>query len=181
MPSGALAAGGGEYAPVMGLGFKFFNGDTGKSLTGAQAYGLHFRAEKRRGWLRTFADAEFEYSGGTASVGTESPTFSLYGGGFLGGANIFVFTTGRFQAFFGGAGVLAWHMLKLTPAPSGVEPNTQGLSFGYEVRAGVDMRLGSADGNAIRLESGYSAVTSRIGGQSGFQLAGFKFVLGLVY
>lgn len=180
-PQAYAAGGGGEYAPVLGFGYKFFNGDTGKSITGSPGYVLHFRAEKRRGWLRTFADAEFEYSSGTASVGADAPGFSLFGGGFLGGANVFIFTTGRFQAFFGGAGVLAWHMIKLSPAPSGVEANTQSLSLGYEVRAGVDMRLGGADGNAIRLESGYSAVTSSLGGQSGFQLKGFTFVLGLVY
>lgn len=179
--SAQAGTGGGEYAPMLSAGVNFYSGDTGKSLTGALGYLLSLKAEKRKNFLRPFAAAEFEYSSGTASVGAASPSFTLMGGGFRGGVDMFVFTTGRFQVFLGGAGVLSWHMLKMPSPPAGTEPNTQGISYGYEAGAGVEMRLGSAEGNAIRIETTYSSISSNLAEISGFQLTGFKFLIGIVY
>lgn len=182
LPVNGFAAGaGGEYAPIAAPGIIFHAGDAGKSLTGASGYLLRLGAEKRKGFLRPNARLEIEYSSGTASVGDSEPDFTLFHGGFHGGLNLFIFTTGRFQAFVGGAGVASWSQLQLTSPPDGVEENTQSLSFGYETSAGVDMRLGSAEGNAIRLESSFYSVSSGLAGEGSFQLQGFKFLLGIVF
>lgn len=177
----AFARAGGEYAPILQTGINFHTGDTGKSLTGATGYVVTFRAEKRKGIFRPSMAADLNYASGNASIGSDTPTCTLMGLGFLGGVHIFPFTTGRFQPFFGGSGVFSWAFMKLPSPPTGVEPNTQGLAFGYEISAGVDLRLGNVEGNAVRIHGGLWNVTSSLGGVSGFQLTGFRFLLGIAY
>ncbi|KKW26538.1 MAG: Thermophilic metalloprotease (M29) superfamily, partial [Candidatus Kaiserbacteria bacterium GW2011_GWB1_52_6] len=65
--------------------------------------------------------------------------------------------------------------------PTGVEPNTQGLSLGYQVSAGVDLRFGSVEGTALRIHGSLWSVTSTLAGVSSFQLAGFRLALGMSY
>jgi hypothetical protein len=175
------AGGGGEYAPIIGAGLHFYAGDTGKSLTGQSGYFLDLQAEKRKGVIRPSILAELSISSGTASIGTAEPSYSMYGSAFLAGANVFIFTQGRFQPFIGGFGVASWSMLKLSSAPAGVEENTTSLGFGYEIVTGADLRFGSADGRAVRIQGGFWSSTSGLGGVSGFQHSGFRLQLGIVY
>ena len=177
----ARGSSGGDYAPVLDLGINFYTGTTGKSLTGSTGYFFNFRAEDSKGFFRPHAAMELSYSGGQASIGSDTPSSTMFGAGFLAGVHLFAFSTGRFQPFVGGNGVFAWNYLKMTSPPSGIEPNTEGLSFGYEASAGVDMRFGSSEGNALRIKSGYWAVTSKLAGMSGFQLSGFRITIGIVY
>ncbi|OFZ22230.1 MAG: hypothetical protein A2X94_01875 [Bdellovibrionales bacterium GWB1_55_8] len=183
VPSGAFAAGGGGglYAPIVELGANMHTGDSGKSISGAMTYVVTFRAEKRKGMFRPSIAADLGYTSGTASIGAELPGFTMMGAGFLGGIHVFPFTTGRFQPFFGGSGVLAWNFLKLPTPPAGTEPNTQGLSLGYQASAGVDLRFGNLEGQAIRIHGSLWSVSSSLAGVSGFQLAGFRLTLGVSY
>jgi hypothetical protein len=174
------ARGAGGYSPILELGVNFHVGDTGKSLTGAQGYFMTIRAEKSRSVFRMHGAMDIQYAGGTASVGTDSPSFTLYGAAFLGGVHIAPFQESKFSPFFGGSGVFAWEFLKMPTPPTGVEPQTQSLSFGYETSVGVDIRTRN-DGTALRLRSGYYAVTGSLAGVSGFQLSGFRFTLGFVW
>ena len=180
-PAAFGAGGGGEYAPILETGVNFHSGDTGKSISGSNEYVVTFRAEKRKGMWRPTIAADLGYASGTASVGAESPSFTMMGAGFLGGVHLFPFTTGRFQPFVGGSGILAWNFMKLATPPTGVEPNTQGLSLGYEISAGVDLRLGNVEGNALRIHGGLWSATSSLAGVSGFQLTGFRLSLGVAY
>ncbi len=177
----ALAKGAGEVAPVAAIGVNFHTGVTGKSLTGALGQYVAFRAEARKGYFRPNAACEVQSSVGKASIGSDTPAATIYGSGFLAGFHVFLFPTGRFQPFFGGNGVFSWHFMKLASPPTGVEPYTQGLSYGYEASAGVDIRMGSQDGTALRIRSGFWSVGSQLAGVSGFQLNGFRFELGLVW
>ncbi|HAR41454.1 MAG TPA: hypothetical protein DCS07_02290 [Bdellovibrionales bacterium] len=165
----------------MEAGVNFHAGNTGKSITGSNEYFMTFRAESRKGIWRPSIAADLGYAMGQASIGTETPTFTMMGAGFLGGVHLFPFSTGQFQPFFGGSGVLAWNFLKLTAPPTGVEPQTQGLSLGYEISAGVDLRFGRAEGSALRIHGGLWNVSSSVAGVSGFLLTGFRLSLGVTY
>lgn len=180
-PFCAQAAGGGVYAPILELGANFHTGDSGKSITGANTYQVTFRAEQRKGMLRPSVAADLGYTSGTASIGADLPAFTMMGAGFLGGVHLFPFTSGRFQPFFGGSGVLAWNFLKLPAPPAGIEPNTQGMSLGYQISAGVDLRFGNIEGRAVRVHGSLWSVNSKLAGISGFQLAGFRLSLGITY
>ncbi len=177
----AWGASGGEYAPIIEVGANFHTGDTGKSITGASEYVVSFRAEKRKGRFRPTVAADLGYARGNASIGTHSPAFTMLGAGFLGGVHVFPFTSGRFQPFFGGSGILGWNFLKLPAPPTGVEPNTQAISLGYEISAGVDLRFGNIEGNAIRIHGGMWSASSSLAAVSGFQLTGFRLTFGLSY
>jgi hypothetical protein len=173
---------GGEYAPIVELGLLFHTGTTGTSITGTNGIGLSLSAEKRKKFIRPFGAFEFERASGLASVGDATPSYALYRGGFQGGIHFFPISGGRFDPFIGGGGHLSWATLQLTSPPEGVEPYTNGLAFGYQVSAGVDMRLGgTSDGNAIRIKSGYYSVTSNLAGISGFQLHAFRISIGVAY
>ncbi len=179
--SWAAKGGGGDYAPILELGMDFHTGTTsGSSLTGANGYDLTFRSEKRSGFFRPSIAADIEFSSGNATITGTPAAYTLYGASFDGGVFIFPFQTGRFQPYFGGSGVLGWDILKMASPPSGVDANSMGLSFGYLISAGVDIRLGSVDGNALRIDTGYWAVSGSLAG-GGFVLNGWRFSLGLVY
>jgi hypothetical protein len=171
----------GEYLQIVDLGACFHTGDLTKSLNGSNSYFLGLRAEKRKGFLRPEAAAELQFGSGTAYAGSTESSFSLYGGDFVAGFHLFPFMVERFQPFLGVNGVIGWSLLKMTQAPSGSEPNTQALAFGYELTAGIDMRFGSADGNALRVRSSYWSTSGGLAGQSGFVLSGFRISIGLVY
>jgi len=181
IPAATFAAGGGIYAPIMEAGINFHSGETGKSITGSYEYFMTFRAESRKGIWRPTVAADLVYSRGNASIGAELPSFTMMGAGFLGGVHLFPFPTGQLQPFFGGSGVLAWNFLKLATPPTGIEPQTQGLSLGYEISAGVDLRFGRAEGRALRIHGGLWNVSSSVAGVSGFQLTGFRISLGVTY
>jgi hypothetical protein len=174
--------GGGDYAPIFQLGTNFHSGKTGQSLTGLIGYDLDLRSEKRMGFFRTSFAMNLEFASGAASIGTATPSGTMFGGAFLGGFNLFPFNNGRFQPYLGASPVLSWNILKLTGPPTGVEPNTQSLGYGYQLNVGVDFRFGNVDGNAMRLESSFWSVSAmNLGGQAGFELTGWRFGVGLVY
>lgn len=179
MPS-AYAAGKTATLPLVLGGIGFFNGKTGKSFTGSNEYFLVFGAEEKTGNLRYNVGMDFEYSSGTASVGTDTPKYSLFGAGLLPGFHIFPFSDGKFQPFLGLHGVGAWHYMSMAAPPTGVEPNTQSFSFGYQISAGVDIRPGGG-GRALRVMSALSSVSSTLAGVSGMDLFAFRFALGIVY
>lgn len=177
----AAGAGGGLYAPILVAGPHFFAGDAGTSLTGATGYSLIFAAENRKGFFRPNIAAEFQYASGLASIGSASPSCSLFGTAFAPGVHLVPLDVGRFQPFLGGAGLIAWHYMKLPTPPTGTPANSEGLGFGYEITAGVDIRLGSIEGNALRLQGGFWSLSSSLADVSGFQLSGFRFGIGVVY
>jgi len=178
--SGAAVAAG-EYVPILEVGANWHTGAAGKNIAGTTEYAATFRAEKRGGMFRSSFALDLGYAKGTASVGTDTPSAMVIGVGFLPGFFLFPFPNGNIQPFLGGSGVLGWHFFKMDTPPAGVEANTQGLSLGYEISAGVDLRFGGDNGWGLRLHSGLWSVTSTLAGQSGFQLNGFRLSLGFAY
>lgn len=179
--SGARDAWAGNNHHFVETGATFHSGEENRSLTGATSFHLGFGAEKRKGLIRPTGSVQFEYGSGLAAVGSDQPSFTLFGTAFAGGLHIFPFKEGRFLPFFGALGVLSWQYLKLPAPPTGVESNTDNLSLGYEFSAGVDLRFGSEDGTAIRLRGGLWNVGSTLAGQSGFQLNGWRMSLGFIF
>lgn len=177
----AHARGGGQYAPVAEMGVNFHAGETGKSLTGAFGYFLTFRAEDRKGFFRPTIAAELQSAVGKASVGTSKPNFTMYGFSFMPGCHLFGFPVARFLPFVGANAILGWNFLSLKGQPASVEPYTQGISYGYEVSAGVDIRPGSSEGYALRIRSGYWWAQAGLAEISGFQLHGFRITMGMVW
>ncbi len=171
----------GDFAPTMDIGVMFYTGTTGKSMTGALGQIFTFRAESRKGFFRPQAALEVTTTVGKASIGSDTPSASLYGSAFLLGTHFFVFSNAKFTPFVGGSGIAAWNYLKMSSPPTGVEPQTQSLTFGYEVTSGVDIRMGSLDGTALRIKSGFYTTSGKLAGVSGFMLYGFRFSLGLVW
>ncbi|MEK6579936.1 MAG: hypothetical protein AABZ55_11970 [Bdellovibrionota bacterium] len=177
----AELASAGDYSPILEGGLEFYTGDPAKSNSGAQGYVVSLSAEKKREFIRYNVAAEFQYSSGTAMLAGATPSYTLYGTAFALGAHFVFMSDNKFQPFVGGEGVFGWHFLKMPAPPSGIDINTSGLSYGYEVTAGCDLRLWSTDGRALRLRGGYWAVKSQIANQSGFDLTGFRFTIGVVY
>lgn len=168
-------------APVVELGTLFNSGDTEGSLTGSTSYFVLFRAEETKGFFRWSMAYQLEFSAGDASFTEGVSGYTLYGAAFEAGMHLYPFNEGRFQPFFGGAPVLGWHILQLSAPPGSLEANTKSLAFGYEVDAGVDMRLGGSKGNAFRIRGGFWSLSSSLGGASGFSLEGFRLSVGIVY
>ncbi len=181
LPSVAQAGSANEYSPIIEMGTILHSGTTGKSLTGTTGYYMAFRSEQRKGHFRPEMAAELQMTSGTITLDDIKVSTSVFGAAFLGGFHFFFFKEGSFQPFVGVNGVLGWHSLRMTSPPAGVEPYTQGLSYGYEATAGVDMRFGSAEGTAFRVHSGLWSVASSLAGVSGFQLGGIRISIGLVY
>lgn len=167
--------------PVMEVGGQFYAGEEGKSLRGAKAYAASFRSEVDRGRLRGIVGAQFDYSSGDASVGTDTLPYTMYGGSFVPGYSVYFFRDGYFQPFFTAAGIVGWNFLSLTSPSAGTEPYTQGFSYGYEISSGVDIRFQRSRSRAYRLKCAYTSVSGNVAGLSGFQLSGIKFVLGIVF
>ncbi len=167
--------------PVMELGGQFYAGDEGKSLRGAKAYSASFRSEVDRGRLRGIVAAQFDYSAGDASVGTDTLAYKMYGGSFVPGYSMYFFKEGYFQPFFTAAGIVGWNFLSLTSPATGTEPYTQGFSYGYEISSGVDIRFQRSRSRAYRLKCAYTSLSGSVAGLSGFQLSGIKFVIGIVF
>jgi len=167
--------------PSVELGWQFFSGEEGKSLRGASSYSAYFRSEEDRGRLRGNVAAQFDYSTGTASVSDSELAYTMYGGSFVPGYSLYFFKDGYFQPFMSAGGVLGWNFLNLTTPPTGTEPYTQGFSYGYELASGVDIRFRRSGGRALRLKAAYNTVYGQIAGLTGFQLSGFKFIVGLVF
>ncbi len=123
--------------------------------------------------------ADILYSTGKASIPSSTSSFTLYGAGFLPGFNIFPTKSGVFQPYFGASAIVAWNLIKLASPPADVDANTQGLTLGYEIRAGIDWRPGRADGQAIRIQSSLYTASGSLAGVSGLQVNGFRLGLGL--
>lgn len=171
----------GDQTSIFSLGIHMYSGEAKKSATGSSGYLMQFQNERKKGFFRPTFSAELQMATGTASLASATSSFTLYGAGFLGGFNLFFIQEGGFQPFFGACPVLAWNLMKLGSPPTGVDENTQGLAFGYELHAGLDWRPGSADGRAMRIQSTYYQASSTLAKVSGFQLGGFRFSLGFTF
>jgi hypothetical protein len=179
---GATEAHAGEYASIGELGVKFYSGNVTPNLTGSYGFFLDLRAERKKGIFRPDMAAELEYATGTARFDdSDKPTFSMMGGSFLGGLNIFMFSESQLLPFFGANALLGWNVLKLTGQKAGVEANTEGLAYGYELNAGCDIRKSAGADEAFRVRTGYWWSTSTLGGASGFQLSGWRISVGYVF
>jgi hypothetical protein len=180
--SGWCGTSGTVASPAVEGGLRMFNGPnvatgTAGNLSGAKGYFLNFRAESRKDMFRLNAAAQFEMASGTAGVTAPSASdaFSMYGAAFLPGFFVYPFQAGRLQPFAGAAGLVGWYIMNLSNA------YTQGLSFGYEVSAGVDLSSGGA-GKIFRLRSAYASHSASLGGNtSGVSLSAFLVSLGVAY
>lgn len=177
LAAGGGGGGGGGVVSVVEVGANLHTGEKGKSLASTTGYVLCFAAEKKQGMFRPAVTTELVSASGTTTVGSTSSSYNLFGAGFLLGEHIFFFQDGRVLPFFGFNGILMWHQIKLGSPPSGVEPSTQGFSYGYEALAGIDFRSRMGD-TALRVETALSTVLSKLAGISNFQLNAFRVSLG---
>jgi hypothetical protein len=173
-----------EILPIVELGPKFHTGTTGQSLTGNTGYFVGCTAETRGGFVRPNATAEMDYSAGNIPLAGASTPYSLVGISFQAGLRFFLFPAGTLQPFLGGGGILGGQFMKVPAPPAGVQDTTQGVSVGYELDAGVDLRKGggsSSGGWGMRLKGSYFAASSKLAGISGFELNGYRLTLGIMF
>ncbi len=167
--------------PVMELGYHFHTGkEAGPSLTGAKGYSLVFISEDTKDNFRPHAGAEFDFSSGNMFINSEEYTYSLYGANFVPGVSFYIFSEGYFQPFISGSGIIGWHYASLSDPPGDVEKQTQGLSFGYELSAGIDIRGKQSDATAFRLKGSVVTLSSTITGKT-TDMGAFKFSVGIVF
>lgn len=171
----------GDYVAIPILGAHKYAGADGKSPAGSLGYFFDFQTQKKKELIRPTYLASLTYTNGNVTIDETKYAFSLFGAAFQAGFNIFLFKEGIFQPYIGGGGMIAWHQMAMPSPPDGTDTNTQSLSFGYAVNAGVDMRFGSADGNALRIQSSHWILNSKLGGISGFQLSGWRIGIGIVF
>ncbi len=180
MSAGLLVSNNGsaaDYIPIVMGGIDFYTGKASKSLGGSKGYFLSLRDEKKKGFFRPKSAAELHFASGDLTLSSTKYPFSMYAAAFQYGANIFVFKEGQIQPYFGLHGHLGANYMQLTTTSTTVEANSLGLGFGYELNAGCDIRFGSSDGAALRVEGAYSSVGSSLAGQS-LRLDGFKLSIG---
>jgi hypothetical protein len=170
-----------SFGGIVEGGMVFHSGDSTKSLTGANSYVLGLGAQVRQGYFRPQVSVLLQFASGKASIGTDTPDFTMYGGTILPGLTINPFggMKSGFQPFLSGFGVIGSHYFQMSTPPTGIDKNTLGLSFGYEVGAGVDIAM--ANKKALRIQTVFMSVSSAIAGQSGFLLNGFRFTLGYFF
>jgi hypothetical protein len=171
----------GDYLSLTELGVKFYSGTKTPNMTGAYGFFVDLRAEKKKGIFRPQTAVELEYSMGTARFSdSNSPTFTMMSGSFLGGVNLFIFNDALFLPFVGANGILGWSVLKLTGQQAGVEANTEGLAYGYELSAGCDLRKSASAEGAVRVRTSYWQTTSTLAG-AGFLLSGWRLSFGISF
>jgi hypothetical protein len=167
-----------EYSPIASLGMMTHSGKPAVSIAGAKSYSVALSSEKSKGVFRPKSIAELQYGKGDYKSDSSEFPFTLMGADFMFGFNIFVFKEGQLQPYFGAAGSLGARSMALTvPDDSALTAQSMGLAFGYEVAAGCDIRLGSSEGSAFRVEGTYSSKSSSLAGTS-LRLDGFRFSLG---
>lgn len=170
-----------DLVPIVELGTKFHTGPSGTSLTGSRGYSLNLRAEQGSGIFRAQAAASIEYSGGNATIGSDSTNYHLGGMGFHLGGSVFPFPSGGMQPFLIASGIVSAQMLKLVGSSETARALSQSLAFGFEAGAGVDIHFGSDHGTAVRVRACYRSQSATLAGMSGFDLSGFSLVLGVAY
>ncbi len=171
-----------DYQSMVAGMVHVYSGKDNQSLSGTMGYSLQFSAEKAKQHFRPVYQANLNMASGTVSLSGGNSSFTLYGGEFMGGLNFFLPTPGAITPYLGASGLLGWSLMKLGTPPTGVDENTQSLLFGYEVRAGMEMRLSSHDdGKALRIQSAYYSASGTLAGVSGLQLNGFRVGMGLSF
>lgn len=174
-------AAGSDYAPILEAGMHSYSGVQKSSLNGSTGYFMTFRAEKRKGFARPSIAAELQSASGEASIGAYTPSYSMTGAVFLPGTHFFLFPSGRFMPYVGVSVIIGWARMNLgTDPPGSLEPYTQGLSFGYMPGAGVDIRTGRIDGNALRIAMGLYNASAPLAGVS-CSMTGFRLSLGVYW
>ncbi len=168
-----------DYAPAVEVGACLHTGSETASLNGAKSYLLSMRAEQTHGMLRRSAGLEIEYGSGTAYVTSGVSTFTLMGGNFVAGLNLYPFADGKIRPFLGGFGVLGFDQMQLGTPLAGNAAYSQGLAYGYEIVGGVDLAKGSS--SAYRIRVSIWSVSGALGGISGFQLQGVRAGIGYSY
>jgi hypothetical protein len=174
-----------DILPIVELGPKFHTGASGQSLTGNTGYFIGCTAETRGGFVRPNATAEIDYSSGNIPLSGAATPYSLAGISFQAGLRFFLFPAGTLQPFLGGGGILGGQFMKIPAPPAGTQDTTQGVSVGYELDAGVDLRRDGGSGSSgafgMRLKGSYFAASSKLAGISGFELNGYRFTLGFMF
>ncbi|MCC7440921.1 MAG: hypothetical protein IT285_04775 [Bdellovibrionales bacterium] len=167
--------------PIVQVGTSFYGGPDRGSLSGMQGFHGLLRALPKRGLLRWTLAVEFDYGTGAVKVSGDDYAADLFGGGVLTGVQFHPFYEGRVLPYLSLEGLLGWHLLRLGGATGSTEPISSGITYGAVISAGADLRLGSLQGNALRLETGAILGWSDLAGVSGFRITGFRISIGIVW
>lgn len=166
---------------VVEFSYHTYTGTEGKSIKGATGYTMIFRSSDIKGFLRPHVAFEIGTSTGTASINTDTPSYTLYRASFLPGFHIYIIPAGNFQPFVGANGTVGWSFFQMDSPPTGIEGDTQGLFYGYEASAGVDIRFSKNKDSAIRISSSVLTNYAQVAGFTDFQLNSFRLALGYLF
>lgn len=179
--SASFAAGGADFAPILTGGLTYYSGGS-KSLVGSSEKFLSLTGEQTERHLRLTAAADFGLSSGTATIGSDEPTYSMFSTALAAGAFFFPFKESKFQPFFGTKGVFGLQRFSMANPPTGLSESTQGFHYGYEVAIGIDVRFKKGGkGGGLRLYGAVRKVSGGVAGQTGFDLSGFRFGGGIMF
>lgn len=164
---------------LIDLGIAMYGGSTGKSLggsgTASTGFFVHFQAQSRKGPFRPNVGSRIELGSGTASVGSDKPSFTIWSGEISPGIELLPFKTSYVAPFIGLSGILGWSALTTTTT-------TQALTFGYSISAGAEIRKkANPDAQAIRLMTSYRSLSGKLANTAGFQLNAVLFSIGMVF
>lgn len=188
--AGSLACSSATWAdvkpmPAIELGYSFFSATLKtNSVTGAAAYGVALKSEDVSGYIRPSVGANYLFSSGNATVNgsTVNTGYTMYMAFFNLGFSYFPFSEGYFQPYIGASGVAGWNYFQFTNTtpPGGLDKNTQGMAFGYELSAGTDIRTRQSDSTAFRIGASLVQVSGTVAGKTAFPLTSYRICLGLV-
>ena len=168
---------GSENLSFLALHTHWFSGGLEKSLTGSQGYVLQFFSETLGEYFRPNYAADFLFASGEASLNSTSLSCLMLGGFFSPGINIFPTPGSTFSPYVGASGVVGWGLMQLAEPPTGVGVHTQSLTYGYELRAGINWRTGS--GRHYRLQTSLFSATGKFAATSGVLLDGLRMGIGI--
>jgi len=168
---------GSENLSFLAFHSQWFSGGLDKSLTGSKGYVLQFSSEALGDYFRPNYAADFLFASGEASLNSTSLSCLLIGGFFSPGINVFPTPGGTFSPYVGASGVVGWGLMQLAEPPTGVGVHTQSLTYGYELRAGINWRTGG--GRHYRLQTSLFSATGKFAATSGVLLDGLRMGIGI--
>lgn len=168
---------GSENVSFLALHSHWFSGGLDKSLTGSKGYILQFSSESLGDYFRTNYAADFLFASGEVSLNSTPLSCLMIGGFFSPGINVFPTPGSTFSPYVGASGVVGWGLMQLAQPPAAVGVHTQSLTYGYELRAGINWRTSS--GRHYRLQTSLFSATGKFASTGGVLLDGLRMGFGI--
>lgn len=160
--------------------YQNFTGDRENSLVGAEGYGLTVISTPHKSHFRLLYGAMLSMADGRAYVDGTRYGATVYSADAMVGFSIYPITTRvPVRPFLEVAGLGGFKYMELVSAPTTVDSQSTGLSYGYRLGIGLETNLSHKYG--LRMTADYINNRANIVNASAFQFDSFAFSLGIFF